>query len=69
MILKQRLCAAALALCLLSGCGAPAADGESVREYFSALTGFEAHIKVLSDLEDSVLEYEMDYNYNRFLKI
>ena len=52
-------------LCLLAGCGAPAADAETVRTHFDVLPQFSAQIKILSDLEDSVLEYELDYVYNR----
>ena len=53
-----------MALIVLSGCGA-AADSENVRSYFSEVAGFEAHVKILSNLEDSVLEYELDYVYNK----
>lgn len=50
---------------VLCGCGGSGADGEAVRAHFDALSGFEAHLKILSDLEQSVLEYEMDYSYNK----
>lgn len=54
-----------LLLVLLSGCdGSTAADGSAVRAHFEELGGFEAHLKILSDLEQSVLEYEVDYVYN-----
>lgn len=50
---------------MLSGCGGDtAADGSTVRTHFEELAGFEAHLKILSDLEQSVLEYEVDYVYN-----
>lgn len=55
----------ALLLVMLSGCGGTAADGQSVRTHFEELAGFEAHLKILSDLEQSVLEYEVDYVYNK----
>ena len=56
----------AMLLVLLSGCGgSTAADGSSVRAHFEELAGFEAHLKILSDLEQSVLEYEVDYVYNK----
>ena len=50
---------------VLCGCGGSGADGEAVRAHFDALSGFEAHLKILSDLKQSVLEYEMDYVYNK----
>lgn len=50
---------------LLCGCGGAQTDGEAVRAHFDALPGFEAHLKILSDLGQSVLEYEMDYVYNK----
>lgn len=52
-------------LVLLSGCGGPAPDGQAVRAHFAELDGFAAELKILSDLEQSVLEYQMDYVYNR----
>lgn len=52
-------------LCLLTACGKPEGDAESVRMHFDEIAGFEARVKILSDLEDSVLEYEIDYVYNR----
>lgn len=55
----------AMLLAVLSGCGSPAADGSSVRAHFEGLAGFEAHLKILSDLDQSVLAYEEDYVYNR----
>ncbi len=54
-------------LVILSGCGGTTADGQSVRTHFEELAGFEAHLKILSDLEQSVLEYEVDYVYNIFV--
>ncbi|WP_346704435.1 hypothetical protein [uncultured Agathobaculum sp.] len=55
-----------LLLVLLSGCGGSAAsDGSAVRTHFEELGGFEAHLKILSDLEQSVLEYEVDFVYNK----
>lgn len=51
---------------VLSGCGGnTAADGLTVRTHFEELAGFEAHLKILSDLDQSVLEYEVDYVYNK----
>lgn len=55
----------ALLLVMLSGCGGTTADGQSVRTHFEELAGFETHLKILSDLEQSVLEYEVDYVYNK----
>ena len=53
---------------VLSGCGGDtAADGLTVRTHFEELAGFEAHLKILSDLDQSVLEYEVDYVYNILL--
>ena len=54
----------AMLLAVLSGCGSTAADGQSVRTHFEELAGFEAHLKILADLEQSALEYEVDYVYN-----
>ena len=36
-----------------------------MRAHFEELAGFTAQIKILSDLGDYVLEYELDYVYNR----
>lgn len=36
-----------------------------MRAHFAEVNGFVAHVKILSDLEQSVLEYEVDYVYNR----
>lgn len=56
----------AILLVVLSGCGGDtAADASTVRTHFEELAGFEAHLKILSDLEQSVLEYEVDYVYNK----
>ena len=52
-------------LLALSGCGSAPADGQTVREHFETLAGFEAELKILSDLGQSVLEYQVDYVYNR----
>ena len=52
-------------LLALSGCGSAPADGQAVREHFETLAGFEAELKILSDLGQSVLEYQVDYVYNR----
>lgn len=61
----KRIFCVTLLLVLLSGCGgSTAADGSTVRAHFEELSGFEAHLKILSDLEQSVLEYEVDYVYN-----
>ena len=57
----------AMLLVVLSGCGSTAADGSSVRVHFEELAGFEAHLKILSDLDQSVLEYQEDYVYNIFV--
>lgn len=54
-----------LLLAVLTGCGGAAADGTSVRTHFEELAGMEVHLKILSDLEQSILEYEEDYVYNK----
>lgn len=36
-----------------------------MRTHFGEIEGFEARIKILSNLEQSVLEYELDYVYNK----
>ena len=50
---------------LLTACGGAVANDESVRTHFSEVPGFTAHIKILSNLGQSVLEYELDYVYNK----
>ena len=51
---------------LLGGCGRPAEQSaEDVRAHFAALDGFTAHLKIISDLDQSVLEFESDYVYNK----
>lgn len=52
-------------LLALSGCGSAPADGQTVREHFETLAGFEVELKILSDLGQSVLEYQVNYVYNR----
>ncbi len=59
------MCAAFLILCTFTGCGRGTADSESIRAHFEGLEGFTAQVKILSDLENSVLEYGMEYVYNR----
>lgn len=54
-----------LLLCSLSGCKNSAPDSESIRTHFRELTGCETHVKILSDLDETVLEYEMDYTYQK----
>ena len=54
-----------LLLALLCGCGRPAAGGEDVRTHFETLNGFEADVKILSDLGESTLEYTVHYQYNK----
>ena len=49
---------------MLSGCGGTA-GAESVRAHFEALDAAEAQIELMSELGDSVLEYQMDYVYDR----
>ena len=54
-------------VCLLytsAGCGGTA-GAESVHAHFEALDAAEAQIELMSDLGDSVLEYQMDYVYDR----
>ena len=54
------------ALVLLCGCGRTAEPGaEEVRAHFAALDSCTAHLKIISDFEQSVLEFESDYVYNR----
>ncbi len=50
---------------VLSGCSGAGADAESVRAHFDALAGFDAHLKISTDLDESVLEYEIDYEYHK----
>lgn len=42
-----------------------AADSETIRSYFNEMEECQAHIKITSDLGQSVLEYEIDYTYQR----
>lgn len=58
------MCAALLTM--LCGCNknAPAA-GETVREHFGTLAHAETTVKILSNLGDSALEYQVDYEYNK----
>lgn len=50
---------------LLSGCGAAKTDGQNVRENFESISEFESHIKIIANLEESLMEYEIDYVYNK----
>ncbi len=59
------MCAALALLLSLSGCGSKTIDGESIRAHYEKLEGFTAQIKILSDLDNSVLEYVMEYVYNK----
>lgn len=54
-----------LLLAALAGCGGAPADGQAVREHFTQLAGLEANLKILSDLGQSVLEYQVEYVYNK----
>ena len=53
-----------LVLLMLSGCGKPV-DSSQVRAHFETLDGFTAQLKIISDLDGSVLEFESEYAYNR----
>ena len=54
------------ALVLLCGCGRSAEkSAEDVRAHFASLDSCTAHLKIISDLDESVLEFESDYVYNR----
>ena len=54
------------ALVLLCGCGRSAEmRAEDVRAHFASLDSCTAHLKIISDLDESVLEFESDYVYNR----
>ena len=54
------------ALVLLCGCGRSAEmSAEDVRAHFASLDNCTAHLKIISDLDESVLEFESDYVYNR----
>lgn len=55
----------ALLLAALAGCGGAPADAQAVREHFETLPGFAAEVKILSDLGQSVLEYQVEYVYNK----
>lgn len=51
---------------LICGCGRTStADDGDVRTYWNELNGFTAHVKILSNLEKDVLEYEVHYVYNK----
>ena len=52
-------------LLLLGGCAQDQPTAETIQEHFDALPGFTAHVKIISDFDESVLEYEVDYAYNR----
>ena len=52
-------------LVMLTGCGGAPENGQVVREHFAQLAGFEAELKILSDLGQSTLEYQVEYVYNR----
>ncbi len=54
-----------LILAAASGCGRGKADSESIKTHFEELDGFTAQVKILSDIEQSVLEYGMKYVYNK----
>lgn len=54
------------ALVLLCGCSRSAEmSAEDVRAHFASLDSCTAHLKIISDLDESVLEFESDYVYNR----
>ena len=40
-------------------------SAEDVRAHFASLDSCTAHLKIISDLDESVLEFESDYVYNR----
>lgn len=66
VVLKKKLLLTVLLLCTLCACrGNAPADNETVRAYWNELPGFTAHVKILSDLGQSLLEYEVDYVYNK----
>lgn len=53
---------------LLTGCGAsdsPSSQANDVRSYYDKLQTADFHVKILSDLGESTLEYEADYEYNK----
>ncbi len=51
---------------LLCGCSrSTGASIEDVRAHFAALDSCTAHLKIISDLDESVLEFESDYVYNK----
>ena len=53
-----------LLVALLCGCGSHT-DGESIRAHFEALEGFEAQIEITADLGESVLDFSIQYDYNK----
>lgn len=51
---------------MLIGCNQETtADSETIRSYFNDMEQCQAHMKITSDLEQSALEYEIDYTYQR----
>lgn len=64
--LKRAIAIASICLCL-SGCGAtkPAAESDKIRLNFNELNNAAFHAKILSDFNQSALEFELDYVYNK----
>ena len=63
--MKRRWYMIVLALVVLTGCRASAPGAAAVQAHYAELAGFTAHIKVIFDLDQAVMEYEMDYTYHK----
>lgn len=50
---------------LLCGCGTDENSGEDVRAHYENISGFSAHVKILSETDDFTMAFELDYAYNK----
>ena len=50
---------------LLCGCGTDENSGEDVRAHYENVSGFSAHVKILSETDDFTMAFELDYAYNK----
>ena len=50
---------------LLCGCGTYENSGEDVRAHYENISGFSAHVKILSETDDFTMAFELDYAYNK----
>ena len=46
---------------LLCGCGTDENSGEDVRAHYENVSGFSAHVKILSETDDFTMAFELDY--------